>query len=312
MSRKLAVLIFGAVVLLIIRASVFTVGEDKQLIVTRFGEIQQVVTKPGLYFRMPLVTDLHVFEKRWLEWDGEPNQIPTRDKKYIWVNAYARWRIADPELFFKRLRDESSAHSRLDDILDGEIRNAIARHDLIEIVRTTSRPFAKDESEGAGEDQLADGTSFAVRVGRPALMKQVQDKAAKIVPEFGLELADVRIKRVNYTESVQGEVYERMISERQRIAARFRSEGQERKGEIRGRKTLELLEIQSSAYRQGQEIKGKGEAEAAGIYAEAYGRDPDFYRFIKALETVRVAVDSETTLILSTDSQVYRPLTAEP
>ena len=284
--------------------STYTVAEHDQVLRTRFGEIRgEAVVEPGLHFKAPFIDRILRFDKRWLEWDGDPNQVPTRDKKYIWVDAYARWRISDPVLFYKRLRDEMGAQSRLDDIIDGEIRNVIASHQLIELVRTSSRPF---ESDDAGEAGAVMDEDFSVRYGREKLREEVLTKASAVMPEYGIELADVRIKRINYVDSVQEKVFERMISERKRIAERYRSEGQGKSAEILGQVERELKAIQSEGYRKAVELRGKADAEATAISAEAYGRDPEFYRFIKTLETYPVAVDRQTTLVLSTDSDIFR------
>jgi len=291
------------VVLIIAYASVFTVYQTRQAIVVRLGEPKRVITEPGLHFKAPFIDRTRTFDKRWLEWDGDPNQIPTRDKKYIWVDAYARWRISDPILFYQRLRDETGAQSRLDDIIDGEIRNVIANHDLIELVRTSSRKFDLGEFEELG--QVKD-EEFSVRYGREVLRAEVLEKASSVMPEYGIELADVRIKRVNYVESVQVKVFDRMISERKRIAERYRSEGQGKGAEIRGQVDRELKTIQSEAYRKATEIRGRGDAEATSIYAEAYNRDPEFYEFMRSLETYETVIDENTTIVLSTDGQLLR------
>jgi membrane protease subunit HflC len=302
-----AVLTLGVGVLALIGAvtlasAAYTVSEYEQALVTRFGKIHgDTVTEAGLHFKVPFIDTVHHFDKRWLEWDGDPNQIPTGDKKYIWVDTYARWRIADPVQFYKRLRDEQSAQSRLDDIIDGEIRNVIANHELIEIVRTSSRTFELGDVADAVDIDPAD---FAVDKGRSKLREIIVKKASEATPDYGIELADVRIKRINYVDSVQQKVFDRMISERKRIAERFRSEGQGRSAEIRGRIQKELKEIESEAYKQAEEIQGKADAEAAAIYAEAYSADTDLYEFLKTLETYKATVDDRTVLVLSTDSEL--------
>lgn len=305
MSLKYVIAGIVALVLLVLAwGSFYTVTEHEQVIITRFGRIHgDVVTQAGLHFKAPFVDDVHRFDKRWLEWDGDPNQVPTGDKKYIWVDTYGRWRISDPIQFYKRLRDEQSAQSRIDDIVDGEIRNVIANHELIEVVRSSSREFELGRLAEASDMEPED---FLVENGRDHLRRLVLQEAASVMPSFGIELGDVRIKRVNYVDSVQTKVFDRMISERQRIAERFRSEGQGRAAEMRGRIDRELKEIESEAYRQAEEIRGRGDAEAAQIYAEAYETDPELYRFVKSLETYRSAIDEDTTLVLSTDSEIWR------
>jgi len=306
MSRPLlvvALLIAAAVTLF---GSTFTLRENEQVIITRFGKIiRGPIDQPGLHWKQPFTDEVLKFDRRWLEWEGEPNQVPTRDKKYIWVDSYARWRISDPVRFYQRLRDEAPAQSRLDDIIDGEIRNTIANHDLIEIVRSSSREFDRGDEN---TDRGAVPGEFKVVVGRDELTHIVLRKASAITPEYGIELADVQIKRINYVESVQVKVFERMISERKQIAERSRSEGQGKSAEIRGKIERELKVIQSEAFRKAEEIRGRGDAEAAGIFAAAYNKDPDFYEFVKTLETYKAAIDKDTSVVLSTDNQIFKYL----
>jgi modulator of FtsH protease HflC len=283
----------------------YTLDETEQAVITRFGEPRGApITEPGLHFKVPLADSVNRFEKRWLEWSGDPNQIPTRDKKYIWVDTFARWRIADPLLFFQRMRDERTAQSRLDDIIDGETRNAIASYDLIEAVRPSNRTFEEEE----GGDTAGNTPAEKVALGRDRLTRRILERASGVVSEFGIELVDVQIKRINYVDEVQVKVFERMISERRRIAERSRSEGQGRAAEIRGRKDRELKSIQSEAYRRAEELKGKADAEAAQIYSRAFGLDPEFYQFVRSLETYRATVDGSTSLFLGTDGELYRYL----
>ena len=246
-----------------------------------------------------------MFDKRWLEWNGNANQVPTRDKKYIWVETYARWRIANPLLFFQRLRDERGAQSRLDDIIDGETRNVIANHNLIEVVRTSNRAFELAEEV---EDVMEAEEMRQVELGRDRITRLILERASLVVPDYGIELVDVQIQRVNYIESVQVKVFERMISERKRIADRHRSEGQGKSAEIRGKKERELQVIESEAYKKTQEIKGRGDAEAALIYAEAYNRDRELYGFLKSMETYHAAIDKDSWLVLSTNARLFRYL----
>jgi len=274
------------------------------VIVTQFGEpIGGTISSPGLHIKVPIFQKANFFEKRWLEWDGDANQIPTKDKKFIWIDTYARWRISNPLVFFQRVRDERGAHSRLDDIIDGETRNAIANFDLIEIVRSSNREFELTE-----ETSILDIASVIPKIhtGREKIAQVILEKASAITPEFGVELKDVRIKRVNYVDEVQRKVFERMIAERQRIASKYRSEGDGKSAEIRGQKERELKRIQSEAYRKAQEIKGKADAEATKIYAKAYNLDPEFYSFMKTLETYKETMDSTTTLLLTTDSDYLK------
>jgi membrane protease subunit HflC len=232
-----------------------------------------------------------------------PNQIPTKDKKYIWVDTFGRWRIVDPLRFFQRLRDERNAQSRLDDIIDGETRNAIASFALIEVVRSTNRPFEDDEYMTERGETLEN-----IAAGREKITRQIRERAAAVVREFGVELVDVQVRRINYVDEVQVKVFERMISERRRIAERSRSEGMGRAAEVRGQRERDLKEIRSEAYRKAQEITGTADAEATKIYADAFGRDPEFYQFLRTLEAYPQAVDSSTSLFMGTDSEFYKYL----
>lgn len=286
--------------------AIYTVQETEQVIVTQFGRIVgDAITKPGLHFKMPFVQEARHLDKRWLEWDGSPNEIPTKDKKYIWMDTYARWRISDPIVFYKKLRDEMSAQSRLDDIIDGEVRNAIASHNLIDLVRTGSRKFEATVQEGSTDK---DAASFDAMFGRERLAQLILKKASAVMPAYGIELADLQFKRVNYVASVQQKVFERMISERKRIAQLYRSEGKGKSAEISGRIEREQRTIQSEAYARAQEIRGRADAEAAATYADAYNRDPDLYAFLKSLETFDSVIDANTDIVLSTDGQLLKYL----
>jgi len=304
-TRTLAAV--GVVVaVLLLLSGVYTVSETEQVILTQFGRpVGGLVTGPGLHLKVPLIQEVHRFDKRWLEFDGDANEIPTKDKKYIWVDTYARWRIADPLRFYQAVRDERGAQSRLDDIVDGETRNAVASFDLIEVVRSTNRPFqVTEELAGIGS---AEATA-AVATGRSKIAQVILEKAARITPEFGIELVDVRFKRINYVEAVQQKVFERMISERKRIAERSRSEGQGRAAEIRGQKERDVLAASSAGYKTAQELKGAADAQATAIYAAAYSKDPELYQFLKSMETLNSTLDEKSWLILSTDSELLRYL----
>jgi membrane protease subunit HflC len=297
------VLLLGIVTL---SSAFYTVAETEQVVITQFGEpIGEAITAPGLHVKAPFAQEANVFDKRWLEWTGNPNQVPTRDKKYIWVETYARWRVANPLLFFQRLRDERGAQSRLDDIIDGETRNVIASHNLIEVVRTTNRAFEKAEE---AEDVMEAEAMRQVELVRDKITSLILERASHIVHDYGIELVDVQIQRVNYIESVQAKVFDRMISERKRIADRHRSEGQGKSAEIRGKKERELKVIESEAYRRTQEIQGRGDAEATTIYADAYNRDRELYRFAKTMETYRATINADSWLVLSTDAELFRYL----
>ena len=304
---KTPLLVGGAILAAVLLfSSVYTLGETEQAIITQFGRpVGGVISTPGLHVKVPFVQSLHRFEKRWLEYDGDPNEIPTRDKKYIWVDTYARWRIADALRFYQAVRDERGAQSRLDDIVDGETRNAVASFDLIEVVRSSNRLFSSTGELGG----IGDAEAVAkIATGREKIAQRILERAAKITPEFGVELVDVRFKRLNYTESVQQAVFQRMIAERKRIAERSRSEGQGRAAEIRGQKERDVLAASSVGYKSAQELKGKADAKATTIYARAYGRDPGFYDFWKSMETLQTALDKDATVILSTDSELLKYL----
>jgi len=309
MSKPAVNILIGILIFLIIIVllnSFYVVSEMNQVIITQFGEpIGDTITKPGLHMKVPFIQKANYFEKRWLEWDGDANEIPTKDKKYIWVDTYARWRISDPLKFFQRVRDERRAQSRVDDIIDGETRNAVASYDLIEIVRSTNREF--ELTEELAELDISSAIPKII-TGREKIAQIILEKASAITPEFGVELRDIRIKRVNYVEEVQRKQFDRMISERQRIAAKYRSEGDGKSAEVRGEKERELKRITSEAYRTSQEIKGKADAEATRIYAEAYNLDPEFYQFMKTLEMYVSSLDKETWLLLSTDSEFLKYL----
>jgi len=292
--------------LLLAYSGTYTLTENEQAVMTRFGEpVGEPISNPGLHLKMPFADTVNRFDKRWLDWRGDPNQIPTKDKKYIWVDTFGRWRIVEPLRFFQRLRDERNAQSRLDDIIDGETRNAIASFPLIDAVRTSNRAFDDDEYMAKAE---GDAAEEPVSIGRDRLTRQIRDRAAAVVREFGVELVDVQVRRINYVDEVQLKVFERMISERRRIAERSRSEGAGRAAEIRGQRERELKSIRSDAYRKAQETTGRADAEAAAIYSDAFGKDVEFYQFLTTLEAYPNAIDRSTSLFLSTDSEFYRYL----
>ncbi len=304
-TRNILIAAIALAVLIVLLNSLYIVSETKQVIITQFGEpMGDAITKPGLKTKIPFIQKANYFEKRWLEWDGDANQIPTKDKKFIWVDTYARWRISNPLTFFQRVRDERGALTRIDDIVDGETRNVIANFELIEIVRSSNREFELTE-----EVAILDiaGAIPEIETGREKIAQIILEKSSQITPEFGVELRDVRIKRINYVEDVQRKVFDRMISERKRIAAKYRSEGDGKSAEIRGEKERELKKIQSEAYRKAQEIKGKADAEATRIYAKAYNLDPEFYQFTKTLDTYRTSLEG-SWLLLSTDTEFLKYL----
>ncbi len=313
MQNKSTIILSAVAVIavLLLVSGAFIVDEAHQVIITRFGKpVGQPITQPGVHFKWPFIEDAHFFEKRFLEWDGDPNQIPTKGKKFIWVDTYARWRIADPLLFFQRVRDERGAQARLDDILDGETRNAIANHYLREIIRNSNRKPMVTEIDKLQEEDIS-SVFPPIKYGREKITKEILNVASKRTKELGIELLDIRFKRINYYEDVRKKVYERMISERKRIADKFRSEGQGSASKILGDKERELKRIQSDAYRQAREIMGTADARATAIYAAAYNRNADsrdFYRFLKTLETYKSTFSDKDWLILSTKSDFYKYL----
>jgi len=294
----------GAITLML---SSFIVDEAEQAIVTQFGKpVGELIATPGVHLKVPFIQTVHFFDKRFLEWDGAPNQIPTKDKRFIWVDTYARWRIHDPLLYFQRVRDERGAHTRLDDILDGETRNVIANNNLVEIIRTTNRNFEAAAEIGGVDDSEA---KARIELGREKMTRLIIEAAAPRLKALGIELLDLRLKRINYVEEVQKKIYERMITERKRIADQFRSEGQGEAAKILGDKERDLKKIQSEAYRTAQEIKGKADAEATTIYASAYNQSPDsrtFYRFVKTMDTYKNTLSERDWLVLSTKGDFFR------
>jgi modulator of FtsH protease HflC len=308
MSNKLKLIVIVAVVIAIVGANGFyIIDETQQAIVTQFGKpVGEPRVNPGLKFKTPFIQKVQFFDKRYLEWDGDPNQVPTKDKKFIFVDTYARWEITNPLQFFIRLRDERSGQSRLDDILDGETRNAVASHELIEIVRSSNRePEISDEFI-----EVLDSLEN-INVGRAKIEAIVLEKANERTADLGVRILDFRFKRINYVDEVRDRVYDRMISERNRIADQFRSEGQGEARKIEGNKERDLAKIQSEAVRQAEEIKGRADAEATAIYAAAYNKNAqsrELYRFLRSMESFEKSVDDKTSLILTTDSEFYRYL----
>ena len=305
MNRNITAL--GVIVLgvgFVLTSAIYTVSEVDQVIITRFGQpVSDPITEPGLHFRTPFVDTVNRFEKRFLEWDGVPNQVPTRDRRFIFVDTYARWRITDPLRYLETLQgSEITAQSRLADILDGETRNAIARHDLIEIVRTSNRQPA-ETAVGPEEEQE---TLESISTGRGEITREILNAATGAVSEYGIELLDLQFKRINYVPEVQQDVFARMIAERQRIAEEFRSEGQGESARIQGERERDLAEIQSEAFRSAEELRGTADAEATSVYADAYGSDAGFYAFTKSLETYERTMDPNTFFILGTDSELLR------
>ncbi len=371
MKFSFVALVILFIVAVLVYSAAYTVRESEQVVIVRFGKVMgDAVTKPGLKFKIPFIDDAKRFDKRWLEWDGDANQITTLDKRYIYIDVFARWRISDPLVFIETLRDERSAQSRLDDIIDNATRNVVANHNLIEVIRSSDREFAAADEEaqltgikateqppvestagdsdeiqqtaptaGApspesdagveaeaeavrpprparavaqhGEKAQSQGQStrhYSIEVGREKLTELILEKASSKAVQLGIELKDVQFKRINYIESVQTKVFDRMVSERKRVAEAFRSQGRGRSAEILGHTEKELKKIQSEAYRTAQEIMGQADAEAAAIYASAYQRDPELYNFLKTLESYRQTIDESSWLMLSTDADYARHL----
>jgi membrane protease subunit HflC len=304
MSNKSAwSLIIVILVVIVLGNSLFFVDETHQVIKTQFGKpVGPAITNAGIHMKLPFIQKANSFEKRWLEWDGDANQITTKDKKYIWIDTYARWAIVDPLKFFETMGNETGAQSRLDDIIDGETRLAAARYDLIELVRSTNREMEMTVTEG---EKPLDQSEFQISQGRAAIANQILEKIRQVTPTYGIEVVDFKVKRINYVDSVRQKVYERMISERKRIAEQYRSEGQGKNAEIIGQTQKELQGIESEAYRISEEIKGKADAEATQIYAESYGKDPDLYQFLKNLETLKSTVSPKQTFVTTTEAEFF-------
>ena len=312
--RNISLIVMGIIALLVVLNSFYILGEAEQAIITQFGRpVGGAIKDAGLHFKVPLIQILHRFDKRILNWDSAADQIPTADKKYIWLDTTARWRIVDPLRFYTSVGNVEGAQTRLDDIIDSSARDIVSRHVLVEVVRNSNRILEPPDSlaadEAYGEDSEEDGLVHVqeqVSIGREELTRLILARASELVPQYGIELLDVQIKRLNYIEDVRKKVYERMTSERQRIATKYRSEGEGKRAEIVGQMERELNRIQSEAYRRSQEIRGEADAEATRIYAEAYRQDPDFYSFLKTLEVYRETVGGNSRAILTTDTDLYR------
>ncbi len=312
--NKLAILLaILAAAAFVLVSSIYTVSEVEQMIITQFGKpVGEPVTTAGLKLKTPFIQQVNPIDKRVLEWDGSPSDMPTKDKLYISVDLFARWRITDPLQYFLRIRDERSAQSRLDDILGSETRNAVAKHELIEIIRTTKdRVPIRDALLTDAERELNMGSLVPIQKGRVLVEQEIFAAAADKVRVFGIELLDIRFKRINYNESVRPKIYDRMISERRQIAERFLSEGNGEAARIRGNRVRDLNKIQSEAYRQVEEIRGLADAKAAEIYAQAYNQNAEsvaFYEFMRTMESYKFIIAENTTLVLSTDSEIFRLL----
>ncbi len=297
------------IALLLASGTFYTVPEGQQAVILEFGRtVGDPVTQAGLHMKVPFIQEVKRFEKRLLVWDGDPNQIPTKGREFIWVDTMARWRIADAKKFLENVASEAGAQSRLDDIIDSVVRDQVSASELVELVRSATWEVPPGEILEEVPADVREELTKEVNRGREEITRTILAEARKIIPQYGIELVDVRIKRLNYVDSVQEKVYARMISERKRIAARFRSEGEGRSAEILGTMEKELRQIRSVAYRQVQEIRGKADAEATRIYGAAYNSDPEFYAFSRTLEAYKEAQNANSVLILTTDSDYYRYL----
>ncbi len=305
------VFLFIAIIVISLKSALYTVSEVEQVIITQFGKpVGEPVVDAGLNMKVPFIQEVNAIDKRVLEWDGDPSDMPTKDKLYISVDLFARWRITDPLQYFLRLRDERSAQSRLDDILGSETRNAVAKHELIEIIRTTKnrKPLREGLLNHADSD-LKIGSLVPIQKGRKLVEQEIFTAAAEKVQVFGIELLDIRFKRINYNESVRPKIYERMISERRQIAERFLSEGNGEAARIRGDRVRDLNKIQSEAYRQVEEIRGLADAKATEIYALAYNQSPEavsLYEFTRTMQSYSMIISDNTTLVLSTNSDLFK------
>ncbi len=311
MKFKILIPLIIVVIIAIIFASgaFYIVKEGEQVVITEFGRpVGEPTVDAGLKIKTPFIQQVHRFEKRIMEWDGSPNQIPTKDKRFIWLDTTARWRIKDALIFYQALGTEILAQSRLDDIIDSAARDLVTAHMLIEVVRNSNRVLELDaemlgEEEGQTKEQLEE-----IQIGREEITQKILEKAREAVPRFGIELVDVRIKRINYVDEVRQKVFDQMISERQRISEKYKSEGEGEAANIMGQKQKELERIQSEAYKEAEQIKGTADAQAIQIYAEAHGKDPEFFAFLQTLETYRKSTNASTKLILTTDSELYKYL----
>jgi len=306
MKSKAIILIVAVVVIFIGFASAYIVDETEQVVVTQFGKVVgQTKVEPGLYFKVPFIQHTTYFPKNLLQWDGDPGQIPTLGKTYIWVDTFARWRIVDAIKFFQTVNNTVGAQARLDDIIDPAVRNLITENKLIETVRKSNRELDTYET---GLEDVKERPTYKIQTGREEITNRILKQAQPKLEKFGIEIVDVKIKRINYVEQVRNSVYSRMIAERKQIAEKFRSEGKGEARKILGEKERDLKRITSEAYREAQIIKGKADAESTKLYAQAFGIDSEFYSFTKTLEIYNEALDKETSVVLSTDSDLFKYL----
>jgi len=304
---KLIVIAISAVIVIVLFSGLYTLQEGQQAIVLQFGRpVGETVTEAGLHVKLPFVQEVRRFEKRLLIWDGDPNQIPTKGREFIWVDTTARWRIADAKKFLENVASEEGAQNRLNDIIDSVVRDQVSSSELVELVRSASWKVPEDEVLKEVPKEQEEALKREIARGREQITRTILAEARKIIPQYGIDLVDVRIKRLDYVKSVREKVYERMISERKRIAAQFRSEGEGRSAEILGTMEKELRQIRSTAYRSVQEIQGKADANATRIYGKAYNQNPEFYAFLRTLESYKEKTNKNAVLILTTDSDFYQ------
>ena len=307
LTLKAVIIAITVVIVSVLYSGLYTLKEGRQAIVLQFGRpVGEPVTEAGLHMKLPFVQEVRRFEKRLLVWDGDPNQVPTKGREFIWVDTTARWRIADAKKFLENVASEAGAQSRLNDILDSVVRDQVSSSELVELVRSASWEVPEGEALKEIPKEREEELKREIARGREEITRTILTEAQKIIPQYGIELVDVRIKRLDYVESVRKKVYERMISERKRIAAQFRSEGEGRSAEILGTMEKELRQIRSTAYRRVQEVQGKADAEATQIYGQAYNKNPEFYAFLQTLESYKEKVNENAVLILTTDSDFYK------
>lgn len=314
-GKRIGILVVGLIVFILITNSFYKLNESEQAIITQFGRpIGGAVKDAGLHFKIPMIQVLHRFEKRILNWDSSADQIPTADKKYIWLDTTARWRIVDPLRFYTSVTNIRGAQTRLDDIIDSAARDIVSSFVLVEVVRNSNRileqrkEIPKGDGISGGEEEEIEAVIEHVEMGREKLTKMILERASELVPQYGIELLDVHVKRLNYIEDVRKKVYERMISERQRIASKYRSEGEGKKAEIVGMKDKELNRIYSEAYRKSETLRGEADAKATKIYAKAYNQDAEFYSFLKTLDVYKNTMGENNRVILTTDTELYKYL----
>ncbi len=306
-TLKTAMIAISVIIFIALYSGLYTLEEGRQAIVVQFGRpVGETVTEAGLHMKLPLIQEVRRFEKRLIAWDGDPNQVPTKGREFIWVDTTARWRIADAKKFLENVASEAGAQSRLNDILDSVVRDQVSSSELVELVRSASWQVPEDEVLKEVPKEREEELKREIARGREEITRTILAEARKIIPQYGIELVDVRIKRLDYVESVREKVYERMISERKRIAAQFRSEGEGRSAEILGTMEKELRRIRSTAYRRVQEVQGKADADATRIYGKAYNQNPEFYAFLRTLESYKEKTNMNSVMILTTDSDFYQ------